>query len=363
MAFSINEPTADPIAGGVNAPGGATSGIGGSGGLTPQQQAAIQAAIGQSPQGQSGTQINQNIIASLTQSGLFNPSQLESLQNDGITGGGIWNSSTPGGGWEQQVTSELQTAPDAASGQSNSGLPTPGSIAAPTDTSGASATTGTAPYSGTAPAPLQSFGPLASVTPTYASAATVDPNQQYGYLQAQEQANAASLQPTFAQQDQTNEDQLKARGISSSGAAADLTNQLYGEQAATLAGMNAPAIGQQAGYTQGDITQNQANEQAVNLTNAGYGNAATAANAGYYNQAQTGNASNYNNYLATLEQQGYNTGNEAYEAYLGSFGPNPGVTGGYNTAVGAGGSTYGSVYNTGQQGENNQSQAAGQAAG
>jgi len=200
-----------------------------------------------------------------------------------------------------------------------------------------------------APAPLQSFGATPSVTPSYASAATYNPslvnpayNQQY--LNAQEGENAAALQPTFQAQDQTNQDQLAARGISSSGAAQDLTNQLYGQQAATLASADSAAIGQQAGYVQGDISGNQAalnasgqynasNIQGTNEFNAAEGTAASGTNAGYYDQAVTGNATTYNNYLSTLEGQGYNTSNEAYTAYLNSFGPNSGVTSGYNAAT------------------------------
>ena len=250
------------------------------------------------------------------------------------------------------VTSQTQamSAPDTANTIQNSqpsGLPNSSDISAD------------------APLPLQSFGATPSVTPsyaaatsynpTYANAALVNPNNTPQYLGQEEAANAASLQPTFQAQDQSEQDQLAARGISSSGAAADLTNQLYGQQAATLAGLDAPAIQQQSGYQQQDITNNQANEQATNLTNAGYGNtasqynatnaqntnqfnaaegtAASGTNAGYYDQAVTGNATTYNNYLSTLEGQGYNTGNEAYTAYLNSFGPNSGVTSGYNGAV------------------------------
>jgi hypothetical protein len=245
-----------------------------------------------------------------------------------------------------------------------------------------------------APLPLSAFGPNASVTPSYAAsssytpsatstsyanAATADPNANYGYLQAEENANSAALQPQFANQDQTNQDQLAARGISSSGAAADLTNQLYQGQSATLASADAPAIAQQSGYTQADIAANQANAQQTNLTNAAArnatsqtnanannaaaaynatnaqstgqfnaaeGTAASGVNAGYYNQQLTGDATTYNNNLATQEQQGYNTSNEAYTAYLNSFGPNSGVTSGYNGAVSGIGNAASGAYNS-----------------
>ncbi len=234
-----------------------------------------------------------------------------------------------------------------------------------------------------APLPLQSFGATPTVTPSYASAtsmapsyastAIVDPQQNQQYLNAQLGENAAALQPTFQAQQQQNQDQLAARGISSSGAAADLTNQLYGQQAATLAGIDSSAIGQQAGYVQQDIQGDQGALNTANLTNAGYANAAanynasnaqqtnlfnagegTAAsdvNAQYYDQAVTGNATTYNNYLNTIENQGYNTSNEAYTAYLNSFDPSSGVTSAYDNAVSGIGSAATGAYDSSVQGE------------
>ena len=214
-----------------------------------------------------------------------------------------------------------------------------------------------------APLPLQSFGATPTVTPTYANAALVNPNNTPQYLAQEEQANYASDQPLFQQQQQQNQDQLAARGISSSGAAADLTNQLYGQQAAVLAGQNAPAIQQQSGYQQQDITNNQANRQAINLFNAGEGTAASGTNAQYYDQALTGNATTYNNYLTNLENQGYNTSNEAYTAYLNSFGPNSGVTSGYNGAVGAIGNSATGAYDSTIAGQGAALGALGQGVG
>ena len=235
-----------------------------------------------------------------------------------------------------------------------------------------------------APLPLQSFGATPSVTPSYASsapnaygqsynAATVDPQANQQYLNAQLGENAAALQPTFQAQQQQNQDQLAARGISSSGAAADLTNQLYGQQAGTLAGIDSSAIGQQAGYVQQDIQgnqaalnaagqynasneqqanlQNQANAQQTNLFNAGEGTSASDVNAQYYDQAVTGNATTYNNYLNTIENQGYNTSNEAYTAYLNSFDPSSGVTSAYNNAVSGIGNAATGAYDSSVQGE------------
>jgi hypothetical protein len=205
-----------------------------------------------------------------------------------------------------QIQSQAQsgTAPANAattpSGGTASGLPTASAVL------------------GTAPQPLQAFGGIPQVNPTYA-----DPNQNLGYAQAYQQLMDQSLQPTFQAQDQSEQDQLAARGISSSGAAQDLTNQLYQGQGATVAGANAPIVQQAYGNTQQDITGNVASA-----------NNAAATNAGYYNEALTGNANLYNTYEQTLEQQGYNTGNEELVAYLNSFNPSSGVTSAYNTATG-----------------------------
>lgn len=325
--------------------------------FSPTQDAAITAAGNSAAADANGNSASTFFGAydnSIDQSGQFDPAQESALASSWNYGGnGTWNGAVPAStvqGWNQQATTALGSAPAAGSGATNTGLP------AATGTSGTTGSAATG-ITATAPAPLNAFGATPSVTPTYAAAATVNPNQQYGYLQAQEGANAASLQPTFQNQDQTEQDQLAARGISSSGAAQDLTNQLYQSQGATLAGMNSGAISQQAGYTQGDVSQNQANTQAVNLANTGAGNVATATNAGYYNEALTGNANAYNNYQSTLEGQGYSTTDQAYEAYLGSFGPNPGVTGAYGTATGQVGSEYGSTLGTATAAQN---QAYGQ---
>ncbi len=154
---------------------------------------------------------------------------------------------------------------------------------------------------------LQSFVP-----------AQIDPNQNTAYMAYYQQLMDQSLQPTFQQQDQSLQDQLAARGISSSGAAADLTNQLYQTQGATVAGANAPIVSQGYGYTQQDLQGNQ----------------------GYYN-----------NYLSTLENQGYNTGNEGYTAYLNSFGPNTGVQSLEGTGLSGAQSAYGNVYGAATQGQ------------
>jgi hypothetical protein len=213
---------------------------------------------------------------------------------------------------------------------------------------------------GLAPLPVQDFGALPSVSPTYGQAtttqaATVNPMYNQAYLNQEESANAASLAPTFQTQDSNLQDSLAARGISSSGAAGDLSNQLAQSQGATLAGMNAAAIGQQAGYVQGDITQNQANRQAtgefnaneltgMSSTNAGIANTANTANENYYATALGSNESNYNNYLNELYSSGTGEANTLLTAYLNSYGPNTGVQSSINNLGTAANSIYGSVY-------------------
>jgi len=190
---------------------------------------------------------------------------------------------------------------------------------------------------GTAPAPYNAFGGTPSVTPTYgnatgynaatgaatgmnaasqgytgasaaqqgyagatgvsqnyqdARAAMVDPNQNQAYLQQFEGAVGAGLNPMFQQQDQALQDQMAARGISSSGAAQYLSNNLMGQQAGAYANAIQPMIGQEAGYTQQDIAANQGNRQATNFANQNAANTASGANSGYAQQANLFTAGN-----------------------------------------------------------------------
>ena len=190
---------------------------------------------------------------------------------------------------------------------------------------------------GTAPAPYNAFGGTPSVTPTYgnatgynaatgaatgmnaasqgytgasaaqqgyagatgvsqnyqdARAAMVDPNQNQAYLQQFEGAVGAGLNPMFQQQDQALQDQMAARGISSSGAAQYLSNNLMGQQAGAYANAIQPMIGQAAGYTHQDIAANQGNRQATNFANQNAANTASGANSGYAQQANLFTAGN-----------------------------------------------------------------------
>jgi hypothetical protein len=195
-----------------------------------------------------------------------------------------------------------------------------------------------------APPSVTQFGALPSVDPTYANAATVDPNQNKQYIQQYEQLMQQSLQPTFAQQDQQLQDSNAARGISSSGAAGYLQGNLLGQQGATLAGADAPIVQQGYGYTQQDIAQNQANQQQVNVGNAAASNAADNTNAGYYAAAVGSNQSAYDQFLSQLYGTGAGLSGTEESAYLNSFGPNTGVQGDINTAEAGAGQTFQSAY-------------------
>ena len=257
-------------------------------------------------------------------------STLDSSQVEDTFGGGDGDSlAYPQIQTQAQAGTPATNAATTASGGTASGLPTASNVL------------------GAAPQPLQAFGGIPQVNPTYA-----DPNQNLGYAQAYQQLMDQSLQPTFQAQDQSEQDQLAARGISSSGAAQDLTNQLYQGQGATVAGANAPIVQQAYSNTQQDIANNQ-----------GYANAASNTNAGYYNEALTGNANTYNNYLQTLEGQGYNTGNEELVAYLNSFDPSSGVTSAYNTATGGVTGAATNAFSSANQAEGAAVQGLGSAAG
>jgi hypothetical protein len=188
------------------------------------------------------------------------------------------------------------------------------------------------------------------------------------------QQNAQALAPQFAQQQQQLQDSNAARGISSSGAAGYLQGNLLGGQASALAQADAPITSQGYGYSQQDLTNNAANQQQTNLFNAGQGtqnsqynasaaNTAAQDNAGYYNGALGYNANAYNNYLGTLESQGYNTGNEAYGAYLSSYLPAGAVGNSIGNAATGYNNTYNNVYGNAQAGQNAALGAAGTAFG
>lgn len=203
----------------------------------------------------------------------------------------------------------------------------------------------------TAPANIQSFGGTAQVAPTYANAATIDPANAQSYLNQYEGALYSSLQPGFEQQDQQLAQSNAARGITNSGSAGQLEGNLYGQQAAALASGMTPLVSQGFGYAQQDVTGNAANQQTVNLANAGYGNTASMYNANAYNTDVNANASAYNNYQNELLGYGSGEQNALLSAYLNSYGPNTGVESVANTGAGNTGSVYGNVFNQQLQNE------------
>lgn len=235
---------------------------------------------------------------------------------------------TSGYNWNQAPSTAYNTVTPASGTAvgSNPLQPNPGGIAA------------------TAPANIQQFGGTAQVSPTYAGVSTVDPNQNNAYLQQYSQLLNTNLQPQFQSQDQALQDSLAARGISSSGSGQYLQNQLYGQQASALAGGLEPLVSQGYGYTQQDITGNQAYQNQANLTNAAASNNASAMNAGYYNADVGANANAYNNYENELLGMGGGQLSALQAAYLNSFGANTGVTSAYNNALSGQLGTYGSVY-------------------
>src|SRR4051812_13117237 len=109
----------------------------------------------------------------------------------------------PIGGGDPGAAPETQAqyaVPSDVATSTPTGLPTPGQV------------------NNMAPRSLADFGATPTVTPTYANsagynAALVDPNKTPQYLQQEEDANRASLQPQFREQQQANQDQLAARGI------------------------------------------------------------------------------------------------------------------------------------------------------
>lgn len=204
-----------------------------------------------------------------------------------------------------------------------------------------------------APAPIQDFGNIAQVAPTYAQAATVDPNQTQSYLNQYENVTNQSLQPYFQQQQMQLQEADAARGIQNTGAAGYLQGNLLGQQGATLAGQFAPLVQRSYGYQQDDIAANQANAQSANQFNATQANQAAGTNAGYYNQALVANYNAYNNYLNQLYGSGSNEQNSLLAAYLNSFGANTGVTNAMSQGLAGTQNAYNNVFNQASQNQQN----------
>jgi hypothetical protein len=156
-----------------------------------------------------------------------------------------------------------------------------------------------------APLPYQDFGNVPYINPAYN-----DLSAMQGALQGFEGDVTAGLAPTFQQQDTSLQDNLASRGITNTGAATYLNQNLAGNQAAAVAQGDSPIIQELAGNYNTDLL---ANQQATND--------ASQFNATAYGTVASGNEQNYNNYLAGLMGQGENYGNELMSGYLGTYQP------------------------------------------
>lgn len=266
----------------------------------------------------------------------------------------------------------------------------------PTPTGSAGAATGALPTSAqigaSGPQPYSAFGDVPQVTaaqlaaPQVGAAPTtgtpqVDPNTPFSQgLTQGENANAQALQPLFQQQEMGLSDNLASRGITNSGAAGYLSNNLAGTEASELAAADAPLITQAAGLsgqdtlanlqagltTGGENLNSQLNTNSGNLqsaletglTNTGAENNASDFNAQSYGNTVASDESNYNNWQNELFQTGNQFGQELLQGYIGSYGgANPqtlssiGGEAGNIGAAGAGatapnfGSAFGSAFN------------------
>jgi hypothetical protein len=291
-------------------------------GFSPQQLVALQSAAPSDPQGMTGNDINQSIINSLTNSGLFDPSQLAALSNDGISGMGTWNSATgPSSQWDQQA----QTAMGGvnANNASIAGL-------APSSTSPNAQATA-AGYNPLQPAYLQQ--------PATLNATTVNPQylspQLTNSLGSQQTVGAlvGANQPQFQQQDQQMMQMLATAGLAPSSTAGQTAfNNLAQQQ---LAGMD-PSIASAIQNSQG----NQLNAGQFNATT---GNTAAQNNANALNTTANTNLTNQNN-QQLYNANAYNTaGTNYFNAETGAYNNtqnafnalnNAGLAGSQNLATG-----------------------------
>jgi hypothetical protein len=176
-----------------------------------------------------------------------------------------------------------------------------------------------------APLPYQDFGNIPYINPAYNNLQAMP-----GALQGYESDIYQGLQPEFQSQDMALTDSLAGRGITDTGAATDLSQNLQTQQGQTVAAADAPMIQAMAGYYNQDQL---ANQQAANQ--------ASEYNATAYGTVAAGNEANYNNYLNTMESQGSQYGNSLLEGYLGSYGgPNSTILGTMGNAPGQIGQAY-----------------------
>jgi len=207
------------------------------------------------------------------------------------------------------------------------------------------------------PATQQQFGGVSLVNPDTYSATDVDTATLPGALQQSESLNSQALQPLFQQQQMSLDDNLASRGIVNSGASTYLNQNLAGQQADALAGMDAPLISQFAGYQQQDQLANAGYQNQAGEFNAGAGNAANFQNADATNAMNAGNTAAYNNWTGNIESQGSNYGNNIESQFFGTYGTpdttaenslNPGIaSSAYENGLNNSNSGFGNAFSAG----------------
>jgi hypothetical protein len=120
--------------------------------------------------------------------------------------------------------------------------------------------------------------------------AYLDPQQNQQFLQQNMNLLQTEMAPTFQNQQRSLDESMAARGIFSSGAGVDASNQLKGQQDAALAGAQAPMVAQGYGYQQQDVANNANLNAQQGFQNAAYGNQAGQFNAGLQTQVAGQNA-------------------------------------------------------------------------
>lgn len=215
---------------------------------------------------------------------------------------------------------------------------------------------------GLGPANIQQFGGTPNVDPTYAQAASINPNSAQSYLNQYGSMLQKGMAPEFQQQRAALAQADAARGLSHSGSGAELETNLMGQQAGAYANAYAPMVSQAFGYQQQDLTGNAGYKQQANLANQQASNDANVLNANFYNQDRYTNAGAYNQFQNELFGQGASLYGSDTSAYLNSFGPSTGVTNAMNSALQGQQSAYASVYGQASAAQAQQEQAAMMAA-
>lgn len=298
-------------------------------GLSPQMLAAIQAA-GQTeanPQGQGDNQIDQTMMNSLQNSGLFSPEQLQGAQSQFVSSPGTWGNA-PGdvSDWDSMMQNGI-----AGVGNSQA---TVGQFQQNPNTPNAQAIAGG--YNPLQPAYLPQPGQInaTTVNPSYANTAQLSP-QLMNSLGSGNTVNALvqANQPQFQQQDQQMMQMLATAGLApSSTAGGTAFNNLAQQQ---LAGMD-PSIAAAIQNSQSNQLNagqyNTSAQNAGNQYNAGVGNNASQFNANAQNQAANTNLTNQNNQQLYNANAFNNAGTNYFNAMTGSYNNNANAFNALNTA-------------------------------